>query len=106
MAVFNKQTVPTIVIYLESLRLHPPAWVVERVCTRDYKVDNTLTIREGMLVNIPVHSIHRDPRYYEEPLKFIPERWCDNQEYENQDRHPLAWIPFGAGPRNCIGKLD
>lgn len=53
-----------------------------------------------MSVWIPVYAIHRDPKYYPKPEVFDPERFED--EAVNL-RHPMTYLPFGEGPRNCIG---
>ncbi|GFS75747.1 probable cytochrome P450 12a5, mitochondrial [Trichonephila clavipes] len=52
------------------------------------------------LATIPYHELFIHEKYYEEPLKFIPERWID----KNKDFNPFAFVPFGFGPRSCIGK--
>lgn len=57
-------------------------------------------IQKGTWIKIPVFAIHHDPEYYPEPDKFNPDRF-DNHEYKN--RHLMTWLPFGEGPRSCIG---
>jgi len=52
---------------------------------------------------MPVWSIHHDADIYPEPEKYIPERFTKENKVE---RHPYAYLPFGLGPRNCIGKLN
>lgn len=54
-------------------------------------------------VNIPIFSIHRDPRYFPNPLKFDPERFSDENKHNIK---PFTYMPFGLGPRNCIGKKE
>lgn len=69
---------------------------------QEYKIPDTdIIVDEGTRVFIPVQAIHNDPDHYPDPEKFDPERFND----ENKgNRHPFLHIPFGEGPRNCIGK--
>jgi cytochrome P450 family 6 len=86
---------------LETLRKHPPVGILPRVCSKTYQVpDSDLVIEAGTRVSIPVFSIQRDPDYYPDPDNFDPERF--NEENKN-NRHPFAFMPFGEGPRTCIG---
>lgn len=72
-----------------------------RVCENDYKIkDTNLVIEKDTFVIIPTTSIQRDPEYWPEPDVFNPERFTD-QEIES--RHNCAYLPFGDGPRVCIG---
>ncbi|XP_037040564.1 probable cytochrome P450 6a14 [Bradysia coprophila] len=85
----------------EALRLYGPVFNLMRKAENDYKIPNTnLVIPKGARVSIPVNAIHTDPEYYPEPEKFIPERFSEENK---KDRHPMAHLPFGDGPRNCIG---
>lgn len=89
----------------EVLRKWPPAVFTNRVCTKDYScsVDghDKFIIEKGKAVWIPICSIHHDPKYYPEPKKFDPERFSDENKHLIQ---PGSFLPFGVGPRNCIGK--
>ncbi|XP_077497185.1 cytochrome P450 3A8-like isoform X2 [Amblyomma americanum] len=85
----------------ESLRLYPPAVRVERTAFRDVILGDTeIKVSKGHAVVIPVYAMHRDPEYFPDPEKFHPERFSE----ENVDSiRPYSYLPFGAGPRNCIG---
>ncbi|KAI7815572.1 cytochrome p450 [Rhyzopertha dominica] len=85
----------------ETLRKYCPAAHLERKCTKDYTVPNTKhVIKKGILLKVSNFAIHQDPEYYPHPEVFDPERFSE----ENRKKIPqMAYIPFGFGPRNCIG---
>ncbi|KAK1117067.1 hypothetical protein K0M31_016990 [Melipona bicolor] len=90
----------------EALRMHPPTLIVDRVCAKKFELPaaapgyQTATVYPNDNVWIPVLAIHRDPKYFPEPERFDPERF--NKENKN-NIDPYAYIPFGVGPRKCIG---
>ncbi|KAG5669760.1 hypothetical protein PVAND_000054 [Polypedilum vanderplanki] len=85
----------------ETLRMYPPVFQALRQAARDYKVEkDNFIIPKDILVSIPIYAIHHDPEYYPEPDKFDPDRFNDENKAQ---RHPMAFLPFGHGPRNCIG---
>lgn len=87
----------------ETLRKWPPAPQIDRLCVKDYSYDDgslQFNVNKGTPVFIPVYGIHHDPQYYPNPERFDPERFSD----ENKDDIVQgSFIPFGVGPRNCIG---
>ncbi|GBN31144.1 Cytochrome P450 3A13 [Araneus ventricosus] len=84
----------------ETMRLYPPAIRTERMAFEDYKLGDTgITIPKGTIVTIPIYAMHRDPEVFPDPEKFDPDRWTSE---ESQKRDQLAYLPFGAGPRNCV----
>ncbi|NWI60453.1 C340 protein, partial [Calyptomena viridis] len=83
----------------ESIRLYPAGGRIERVCKKTVEL-NGVTIPKGMVVMIPAFVLHRDPEYWPEPDEFRPERFSKENK-EGFD--PYTFLPFGAGPRNCIG---
>ena len=87
----------------ETLRKYPPVPMLNRECSKDYKIPNTnLTIPKGTPILIPVLGLHRDPQIYQNPLEFKPERFATNST--GSDAEGLYYMPFGDGPRVCIGK--
>jgi cytochrome P450 len=88
-------------ILTESLRLYPPAWGMARLAIEDHEIAG-YRVPAGTGVAIAQWVVHRDPRWYEAPDEFRPERW----ESDLQKRLPrFAYFPFGGGPRQCIGNM-
>lgn len=83
----------------ETLRMYPPGFVTARACTEECTIKG-IKVPEGLTVAVPVYSIHRDPRYYPNPDKFDPDRFLPAAK---QSRNPYTYLPFGHGPRSCIG---
>ncbi len=86
-------------ILTESLRLYPPAWAMARLAVEDHEILG-YPIPKGTGITVSQWIVHRDPRWYEAPAAFIPERWEGNLQKELQR---MAYFPFGAGSRQCIG---
>ena len=86
-------------VLAESMRLYPPAWLLTREATRDVRLADDLTVDSGTVVFAAPCVSHVDPRHWERADEFSPERWLS--EYRPQ---PGLYIPFGLGPRNCIGE--
>nr|ACZ97410.2 cytochrome P450 CYP6CT1 [Zygaena filipendulae] len=85
----------------ETMRIHPPMRALIRRCTNDYKVPNSdLIIEEGTLVFLPVQAYQMDPDIFPDPENFDPERFT---AINKANMHPCHWMPFGAGPRKCLG---
>lgn len=83
----------------ESLRLYPPIHAIPRVTTRRVDIgDYTLPADAEVLLS--VWSLHRDERFYNDPLSFDPDRW-DETTPRTQG---YSFVPFGGGPRICIGR--
>ncbi|CAG2061234.1 unnamed protein product, partial [Timema podura] len=85
----------------ETLRKYPVVPVLSRNCTKPCTIQGTdLLVDKGMKVLIPVVGLHMDPEYYPDPLRFDPERFSE----KNQKARPhFTYLPFGEGPRICIG---
>jgi cytochrome P450 len=81
----------------EALRLYPPAWAITRLAIEDVDLAG-LRVRKGDSVLVTPWVTHRDARLFPEPQRFRPERWLDSPPPPR-----FAYLPFGAGPRVCIG---
>ncbi|MFJ4961794.1 Pentalenene oxygenase [Streptomyces sp. ADI96-02] len=82
----------------EVLRLWPPTWLIGRTVRRDTELDGW-RLRTGDQVMFSMYRLHRDPRWWSEPDRLVPERWLD--PHSTPVRH--TYLPFGAGPRVCVG---
>lgn len=88
-------------VFEETLRLYPPAPALVRSAGRDYKIPGTnVIIEKGTQINIIIMGLHRDPKYFPNPMKFDPDRFSPE---EKAKRLPFSYLPFGDGPRSCIG---
>jgi len=86
-------------VIMEAQRLYPPAAQVNRECSEDYDL-NGIHIPAGTEIVIPIYALHHDPDAWQDPEKFDPERFRGPAK---DARHAFQFLPFGAGPRNCIG---
>ena len=81
----------------EVMRLYPPVWILGRDATAEVEAAGW-RIRKGATVLMSQLVMHRDARYFDDPLAFKPERWLDMPELP-----PFAYFPFGGGSRKCLG---
>jgi cytochrome P450 len=84
----------------ESMRLYPPVWTMGRYVEKDYPVGE-YTIPAGSSILMSQYVMHHDPRYYEEPEQFNPDRWTAKFK---TDLPRFSYFPFGGGIRGCIGE--
>jgi cytochrome P450 len=83
----------------EAMRCYPPAWMVDRVALAD-DTYNGLRIPKGTLFSLYFYGLHHDEKYWADPQEFRPARFAPGQVHPVQ---PFAYVPFGGGPRLCIG---
>jgi cytochrome P450 len=83
----------------ETMRLYPPAWIIEREATADDNLGG-YRVRRGSVVAMSPFTIHRNPRYWDNPNQFDPDRFSAARATA---RPKYAYLPFGGGPRLCIG---
>ncbi|KAK9752567.1 Cytochrome P450 [Popillia japonica] len=90
----------------ETLRKWPAGIITDRVCSKSFTIepanpgDDSVCLNPGDIILIPISAIQRDPEYFSNPDTFDPERFND----ENKENiKPYTYMPFGLGPRNCIG---
>jgi cytochrome P450 len=86
-------------VFSEALRLYPPAWLITRTA-REEDETSGFRIPKGGLVILSPYAVHRQAEFWPEPLQFQPERFTSPNEPNR-----YAYIPFGAGPRICIGNF-
>jgi cytochrome P450 len=100
----------TQMVMAESMRLYPPAWAMGRKAVDDFEI-GPYRLPAGTTVIASQYVLHRDARYFPDPLAFRPERFAANADGAAYSgfgtplaRPRMAYIPFGAGPRQCIGE--
>ena len=86
-------------VFTEALRIHPPVYFFGRTAQRETVVGGVRLPRFTNVVVLP-WALHRHPRVWPDPERFDPDRFLPENEAA---RHRSAWLPFGAGPRICIG---
>ena len=83
----------------EGLRLYPPFWMIDRMAVADDRAGD-IDIPRGSTVIVYVYGAHHAPRYWESPESFDPQRFTKGND---KLRTPFTYLPFGGGPRGCIG---
>uniref|UniRef100_T1I4Z9 Uncharacterized protein n=1 Tax=Rhodnius prolixus TaxID=13249 RepID=T1I4Z9_RHOPR len=90
-------------VMAETLRLHPPARLMIRTCTKTYTLDDGNQIEKDTIIIIPNYSIQRDQKYFPDPEEFKPERFADGEQLSIRQGRGI-YLPFGDGPRVCIAR--
>ncbi|XP_075589251.1 cytochrome P450 4c3-like [Dermatophagoides farinae] len=88
----------------ESLRIYPSVPVISRYTHQDAEIEPGRIIPKGTSVAIVLYMIQRDPKYFQQPERYIPDRFIEGSEHYCGRMNPFAYLPFSAGPRNCIGQ--
>jgi len=88
-------------VFNESLRKYPVVDLHVRKCSKEFKIPNSeITIPENTMIFMSTNAFHNDERFFENPSKFDPERF---NEENVKKLNPFAYLPFSEGPRICIG---
>lgn len=87
-------------VHTEAMRLYPPGYVILREPTEDVTISGYTIPSDGLLF-LPEWTVHRDPRYYDSPKAFDPDRWTAER---SSNRPTYAYFPFGGGKRICTGQ--
>lgn len=85
----------------EGLRLYPSVPLYARTAFEDIQLTDDIWCPKGSTIAILAYHIHRDPRFFSDPEKFNPDRFAAEN---NTGKNPYSFVPFSAGPRNCIGQ--
>jgi len=87
-------------VFTEAIRLYPPAWAIGRHAVKDSAIGGFF-IPAGSTIVLSQYVTQHDPRFYDDPEAFKPERWTPEMENKLPD---FAYFPFGGGPRGCVGE--
>jgi cytochrome P450 len=86
-------------VFQETMRIHPPVWLIPRTASQDDVIGGYL-IPAKSVVAVVTYAVHHDPKVWESPERFDPERFTPAR---SEGRPPSTYLPFGVGPRQCIG---
>ncbi len=86
-------------LFMETLRLYPPVWIISRQALVDFHLKQHFITR-GTNLTFCIYAMHRDSRYFAKASDFLPERWLDDS---CKNLPPFAFAPFGGGSRRCMG---
>lgn len=93
-------------MFAECLRKWPNFPSTDRVCTKPYTIEpinsdeKPIHLNVGENLMLPIYALQRDPQYFPNPERFDPERFNDENKH---NINPYVYMPFGVGPRNCLG---
>jgi cytochrome P450 len=87
-------------VLAESMRLFPPAWILEREATEEFEAGG-YHFPAGTMIFMSQYLTHRDPRWWPTPTRFDPERWTPEH---TEARPKFSYFPFGGGTRICVGE--
>lgn len=93
----------------ETLRMKPPIGYMSKICTEKTELtdqkEKSVSIEKGVVIGIPVYSIHNDPEYYIKPSEFNPDRFNVENGGIKRFKDKGVWLGFGDGPRVCLVTL-
>lgn len=84
----------------ETMRLYPAVWFIDREPMENDLINN-IFIKKEEDIAVSVHSLHRNAKYWDHPNNFNPDRFARENK---KNRVPYSYLPFGGGPRLCIGQ--
>lgn len=87
----------------ETMRLYPPVPYISRQLMESVDIGNGVVLPRGTQVHVAIMNVHRDPEQFPDPNTFDSDRFLP---VNSEHRHPFSYIPFSAGPRNCIGIFE
>jgi cytochrome P450 len=87
-------------VFAESMRMYPPAWILVRRALNDYSI-NDYHIPARSILLMSQFVMHHNEKYFPNPFEFDPERWTPEAK---ESRPKFSYFPFGGGPRICIGE--